>query len=244
MRAESVDNLFARFGPSYQLFVTVTGMTASFVMVISGGIVTVAVPDVMGTFGIGLDQAQLMTTAFNVAMTTSQLLNAWVIAVFGQRIGFTATLIIFSIGSLICGFAEDYSFVVLGRTMQGFSAGVIQPLVMVTIFQVFPSDRRGAAMGLYGMALSLALLVSCMPKKLLRLAPTSAATPLSGTTTPALEPSRSILRASILASARASSPVVRTSVNIGLWSIRRRPANRGPDACSARMMSMSSAPGA
>jgi EmrB/QacA subfamily drug resistance transporter len=100
-----------------------------------------------------------MTTAFNVAMTTSQLLNAWVIAVFGQRIGFTATLIIFSIGSLICGFAEDYSFVVLGRTMQGFSAGVIQPLVMVTIFQVFPSDRRGAAMGLYGMALSLAVAI-------------------------------------------------------------------------------------
>ena len=159
MRAESVDNLFDRFGPSYQLFVTVTGMTASFVMVVSGGIVNVAVPDVMGTFGIGLDQAQLMATAFNVAMTASQLLNAWVIAVFGQRIGFSATLIIFTIGSLICGFAEDYSFVVLGRTMQGFSAGVIQPLVMVTIFQVFPSDRRGAAMGLYGMALSLAVAI-------------------------------------------------------------------------------------
>ncbi len=159
MRAESVDVLFDRFGPSYQLFVTVTGMTASFVMVVSGGIVNVAVPDVMGTFGIGLDQVQLMTTAFNVAMTTSQLLNAWVIAVFGQRIGFTATLIIFTIGSLICGFADDFSFVVLGRTMQGFSAGVIQPLVMVTIFQVFPSDRRGAAMGLYGMALSLAVAI-------------------------------------------------------------------------------------
>lgn len=141
------------------MFVTVTGMAASFVMVISGGIVTVAVPDVMGTFGIGLDQAQLVTTSFNVAMTTSQLLNAWVIAVFGQRIGFLTTLIIFSIGSLICGFADDYSFVVLGRTMQGFSAGVIQPLVMVTIFQVFPSDRRGAAMGLYGMALSLAVAI-------------------------------------------------------------------------------------
>ena len=157
MRTDSVDELFARFGPSYRMYVTVTGMMASFVMVVSGTIVNVAVPDVMGAFGIGLDQAQLMATAFNIAMTTSQLLNAWVIAVFGQRIGFTVTLIIFSIGSIICGFAEDYSFVVFGRTMQGFAAGVIQPLVMVTIFQVFPSDRRGAAMGLYGMSLSLAV---------------------------------------------------------------------------------------
>lgn len=159
MRTGSVEELFARFGPNYRMFVTVTGMMASFVMVVSGTIANVAVPDVMGAFGIGLDQAQLMATAFNIAMTTSQLLNAWVIAVFGQRIGFTATLIIFSIGSLICGFAQDYSFVVFGRTMQGFAAGVIQPLVMVTIFQVFPSDRRGAAMGLYGMALSLAVAV-------------------------------------------------------------------------------------
>jgi len=159
VRTESVDTLFARFGPSYQMFVTVTGMAASFVMVVSGGIVNVAVPDVMGTYGIGLDQAQLMTTSFNVAMTTSQLLNAWVIAVFGQRIGFSVTLVIFTIGSLICGFADDFSFVVFGRTLQGFSAGVIQPLVMVTIFQVFPSDRRGSAMGLYGMALSLAVAI-------------------------------------------------------------------------------------
>ena len=82
MRTESVDNLFDRFGPSYQLFVTVTGMAASFVMVVSGGIVNVAVPDVMGTFGIGLDQAQLMATAFNVAMTTSQLLNDHSVARF------------------------------------------------------------------------------------------------------------------------------------------------------------------
>ncbi len=159
VRTESVDELFARYGPSYRMLVTVTGMMASFVMVVSGTIANVAVPDVMGAFGIGLDQAQLMATAFNIAMTTSQLLNAWVIAVFGQRIGFSATLIIFTIGSLICGFAEDYSFVVFGRTLQGFSAGVIQPLVMVTIFQVFPSDRRGSAMGLYGMALSLAVAI-------------------------------------------------------------------------------------
>ena len=159
MRTESVDELFARYGPTYRLLATMTGMTASFVMVVSGGIATVAVPDVMGAFGIGLDQAQLMATAFNLAMTTSQLLNAWVIAVFGQRIGFSATLIIFTIGSLICGFAPDFSMIVFGRTLQGFAAGVIQPLVMVTIFQVFPSDRRGWAMGLYGVGLSLAVAV-------------------------------------------------------------------------------------
>ena len=102
---ESVDDLFRRYGDSYRVLVTAAGMTASFVMVISSTIVNVAIPDVMGAFGIGQDQAQLMATAFNVAMVTSQLLNAWVVAVFGQRYGFCGTLLVFTIGSFICGFA-------------------------------------------------------------------------------------------------------------------------------------------
>jgi len=159
VRTETVEDLFARYGESYRMLVTCSGMVASFTMVVSGGIANVAVPDVMGAFGIGLDQAQLMVTGFNVAMTTSQLLNAWVIVVFGQRVGFAGTLIIFTVGSLICGFAQEFNLVVFGRVLQGFSAGVIQPLVMVTIFQVFPNERRGAAMGIYGVGLSLAVAV-------------------------------------------------------------------------------------
>ena len=148
---ESVDDLSRRYGDSYRVLVTAAGMTASFVMVISSTIVNVAIPDVMGAFGIGQDQAQLMATAFNVAMVTSQLLNAWVVAVFGQRYGFCGTLLVFTIGSFIGGFAEGYGMIVFGRVLQGAAAGCIQPLIMVTIFQVFPADRRGFAMGIYGM---------------------------------------------------------------------------------------------
>ncbi|MGY8959191.1 MAG: MFS transporter, partial [Alphaproteobacteria bacterium] len=73
----------------------IAGMAASFTMVVSGTIVSVAVPDVMGAFGVGLDQAQLMSSAFNIAMVTSQLLNAWVVAYFGQRGGFLLTSLLF-----------------------------------------------------------------------------------------------------------------------------------------------------
>ena len=104
----TVDDLFARYGLSYRVLITVTGMTASFAMVISSTIVNVAVPDVMGAFGIGQDQAQLMATAFNVAMTASQLLNAWVVAALGQRYGFAVTLVLFTIGSLIAGFGQEF----------------------------------------------------------------------------------------------------------------------------------------
>ena len=63
-RAESIDDMFARYGESYRLYVTCTGMVASFAMVVSGGIANVAVPDIMGAFGIGLDQAGIDGKAF------------------------------------------------------------------------------------------------------------------------------------------------------------------------------------
>ena len=157
MRPETVQDLFARFGRAYVPLVMGAGMMASFIMVVSSTIVNVAVPDVMGAFGIGQDQAQLMATAFNVSMTASQLLNAWVVAVLGQRYGFAAALIIYTVGSIIGGFSQDFSMIVFGRVLQGIASGIIQPLILVTIFQVFPQEKRGFAAGVYSMALMLAV---------------------------------------------------------------------------------------
>ncbi|MEE2688048.1 MAG: DHA2 family efflux MFS transporter permease subunit [Pseudomonadota bacterium] len=130
-----------------------TGMLASFTMVLSGTIVNVAVPDVMGAFGVGQSEVQLMVTAFMIAMTTGQLLNAWLVAVVGQRWGFLGTLILFTFGSFISGAAENFDMVVFGRVLQGTAAGVIQPLIMVTIFQAYPEGKRGGALGVYVMGL-------------------------------------------------------------------------------------------
>ncbi|PPR59678.1 MAG: Multidrug export protein EmrB [Alphaproteobacteria bacterium MarineAlpha4_Bin2] len=155
--SESVDDLYRRFGPLYRLLVSSTGMVAAFTMVLTGTMVNVAIPDVMGAYGVGQEQAQLMTTAFVVAMTTSQLLNAFVVALFGQRLGFCGTLVLFAIGSLICASSSEFSMIIFGRVLQGMSSGIIQPLVMVTFFQVFPAERRGFAMGIYGMSMVMAL---------------------------------------------------------------------------------------
>jgi DHA2 family multidrug resistance protein len=159
MKTESIDDLFARYGQSYRVFVMIAGMGASFTMVVSGTIVNVAVPDVMGAFGVGLDQAQLMTSAFNIAMVTSQLLSAWLVSAFGQRGGFLLMSLLFVIGSLIGALSQDFNMIVLGRVLQGVAAGVIQPLVMVIAFQVFPTERRGYAMAIYSMGVFLAVAV-------------------------------------------------------------------------------------
>ena len=157
MADESIEHLSRQYGEAYRWLLTIGTMTAAFTMVFNGTIVNVAVPDVMGAYGVGQDKAQLLSTAYIATMTASQLLNAWFVATFGQRTAYCLVLGIFTIGGLIAGLSPSLDLIIFGRVMQGFAAGIVQPMVMVMLFEIFPKDRRGTAMGLYGMGLVLAL---------------------------------------------------------------------------------------
>ena len=141
--------------PAGRWLITGTGMVASSTMVLSGTIVNVAVPDVMGTFGVGQGMAQFLATAYLATMTASQLLGRWIIGLLGRRIAFMTVLVVFATGGLATSPSID--LLIFGRVMQGFSAGIVQPLVLVTILSVFPPERRGMATGIYLSGLALAL---------------------------------------------------------------------------------------
>ena len=131
-------------------------MIGAMSMVLSATMVNVAIPSIMGAYGVGQDMAQWTATAFITTMVASQLLNSWMVQAFGQRGAYSLTLLIFTIGALVCVTSPTIEVLIFGRILQGFSAGVIQPLVMATVISVFPPERRGLAMGLYGMGVTLA----------------------------------------------------------------------------------------
>ena len=153
---DSAQALSERYGPNYRWFVTVTGMIGVVSMVLAMTTVNVAVPDVMGAFGIGQDKAQWMSSAYMATMTAGMLMNAWVTGVLGERRTFVGSLFFFSIGALLGGSAPTEDALIFARILQGFSAGIAQPLVMATIFTVFPADRRGMAMGVFGLGVVFA----------------------------------------------------------------------------------------
>jgi EmrB/QacA subfamily drug resistance transporter len=146
-----------RSGQTYRWLVIVAGMSAFFTMVFSSTTVNVAIPHVMGTFGVGQDKAQFLSTAFLATTVTSLLLNSWFIAKIGQRTAFNSSLLLFCFGSAISGLSPNLDMIILGRVIQGFAAGILQPLVMVLLFQFFPPERRGSAMGMFSMGVVFAL---------------------------------------------------------------------------------------
>ncbi|MBT6276476.1 MAG: DHA2 family efflux MFS transporter permease subunit, partial [Chromatiales bacterium] len=156
MAGDTFKGYFERFGPIYRWIATLTVVSASITTVLSATIVNVAVPQVMGSFGIGLDQVQWMATAFLATMTVSQLLSAWLLDCLGTRTTFVAMLVLFAVGAVLGAAAPNIEVMAIGRAMQGMAAGVVQPLSMVVLVLVFPPERRGFAMGIYGMGVVLA----------------------------------------------------------------------------------------
>ena len=70
-----IQAMIERFGPSYRWFVTAAGLTGAIAMILSATLVNVAVPSIMGAYGIGQDVAQWAATAFLATMVASQLLK-------------------------------------------------------------------------------------------------------------------------------------------------------------------------
>ena len=102
--------LSERFGSGYRWLVTITGMVGVVSMVLAMTTVNVAVPDVMGAFGIGQDKAQWMSSAYMATMTAGMLINAWVVGVLGERRTFVGALVFFSIGAVMGGSAPNEGF--------------------------------------------------------------------------------------------------------------------------------------
>ncbi len=155
MPSETTEVLSERYGPRYRWFATVTVMLGTISAVLTTTTVNVAIPDIMGAFGIGQDRAQWLSTGALAAMTIGMLLNAWLISRYGQRRTFIGALCIFIVALLVAGMSPNDSVLIGCRIVQGAIAGILQPLSMYTLFRVFPPHQRGMAMGFFGMSVIL-----------------------------------------------------------------------------------------
>jgi EmrB/QacA subfamily drug resistance transporter len=152
----------AAASPTNKWLVTIAGMAGAISMVLSSTIANVAVPTVMGAFGVGQDQAQWLATGFVATMVASQLLSAWFARALGVRGAFLTVNAVFFTGTAICFFSPNIEMLILGRVLQGFAAGVVQPMIMALIFSQFPADRRGQAMAIHGMGIQIAPMLGPM----------------------------------------------------------------------------------
>ena len=106
------------YTPTDRWIITIVAMSGTFCMFISATIVNVAIPSVMGAFGVGQDQAQWVATAYLATMVASQLLSHWFVRAFGTRLAYVIIICIWLFGTLVCTTTTTLDFLVLGQPHQ------------------------------------------------------------------------------------------------------------------------------
>jgi len=152
----SVEGLKARYGDRWRWLAVVTVMTGTMATVLSATVVNVALHDIMVEFGIRQGQVHWLATGFIAAMTTTMLASSWLLDHFGVRKTLAVAMFLFTLISIVGGFAETPGQLIAARIGQGAMAGLMQPMGMYLVFRIFPRHRRGHAMGIYGMGVILA----------------------------------------------------------------------------------------
>ena len=153
---ENTRALFRRYGIHYRWLAMFANMLATVATLLTGTIINVAIPDIMGTYGIGYDKVQLLSTLYLAAGTVTMLTTSWLVSTFGTRATVVGSMLLFLVGSLWGGLAPDENHMIFARILQGASSGIITPIGMSQIFQTFPLGRQGFAMGVSSIGAILA----------------------------------------------------------------------------------------
>jgi len=152
----SLQALRARYGERYRWLVLLAVMVGTIASIMSSTIVNVAIPDMSHHFALGQERAQWVSSGFMVAMTASMLTTPWLLARYGYRTTYVATLLLLLFGGVAGGFSNHFSLVLVARVAEGLAAGIVQPIPAIIILNAFQPHEQGRAGGIFGMGVVLA----------------------------------------------------------------------------------------
>lgn len=130
-----------------------------FFTVLSMSFVTPAVPLITAHFGIAAGNAAWMSLGFAMGATVFQPVFGWVGDNFGRRKLLLGGLLTFTIGSLVIAMAPSFTFIVIGRFLQGLGSAAVVPVGMAYAASGFSKDEQGKAFGLWGMITAISAIV-------------------------------------------------------------------------------------
>jgi len=127
---------------------TVALSLAVFMNVLDLSIANVAIPDIAGALGTSADQGTWVITSFAVSTAIAMPLTGWLGRRFGEVRVFLFCTALFTLTSLLCGFAPSLAGLIGLRTLQGVFAGPMIPLSQALLLNNYPDERKPLALAL------------------------------------------------------------------------------------------------
>ncbi|RSN60156.1 MFS transporter [Actinomadura sp. WAC 06369] len=112
-------------------------------------IVSTALPTIVSDLG-GLNHLSWVVTAYLLAATASTPLWGKLGDQYGRKRLFQTSIVVFLIGSALCGIAQGMTELILFRALQGLGGGGLMVLAIAIVGEVVPPRERGRYQGLFG----------------------------------------------------------------------------------------------
>lgn len=135
------------------LFILLLG---SFLSVLNQTILTVALPEFILEFHVRASTVQWLTTGYMLVNGILIPVTAYLMNRFSTRQLFIASMLFLLTGSMLAAVSPNFALLLIGRVVQAAGAGIVMPLLMSVIYEIFPAEKRGTAMGVIGLTVAVA----------------------------------------------------------------------------------------
>ncbi len=145
--------------PANKWWIALAVVPAGLVHAIDSTSVSIAIPSMMTSLQVDLAQIQWVVTISLITQTLLMPAAGWLMGLVGRRQLFVTSLSLVVVITLLCSVSWSLASLIFFRALMGLATGVLQPVTMAILFNIFPPSQRGTAMGLFNMSIALGLII-------------------------------------------------------------------------------------
>src|ERR1700733_8208098 len=133
--------------------------TGVFMLLLDVTIVNVALPQIETAFKASLSDLQWVIDAYALTLAALLLTAGSIADLAGRRRVFAIGIVVFTLGSVLCGLAQSPTFLALSRALQGVGGAIMFATALALLAQAFPPRERGVAFAVFGAVTGVAVAV-------------------------------------------------------------------------------------
>ncbi|MBE9601586.1 DHA2 family efflux MFS transporter permease subunit [Pedobacter sp. MC2016-24] len=130
--------------------ITITVITCALMELIDASIVNVATRQIAGNLGATIEETAWVVTAYAISNVVIIPMTGFLSDLFGRKRYFTASIIIFTVSSLLCGTSGSIEMLIFWRFVQGIGGGALLATAQTVLVETFPPEELDKANGIFG----------------------------------------------------------------------------------------------
>ena len=133
--------------------------TGVFMLLLDITIVNVALPDIQTELDASLSDLQWVIDAYALSLAALLLTAGSLADLFGRRRVFAIGTVLFTVGSIACGSAQDILVLTISRAFQGIGGAAMFATALALLASAFHGKDRGTAFGIFGATTGVAVAI-------------------------------------------------------------------------------------